>query len=112
MCIGRRLPDHESRVEEFLLRAAALAPELQFCLGGEGWAGKAMPDNVRWLGHVSTEDHNPLNCSSRMVLNINRHSMAEVGFAPPTRIFEAARASTSVITASSSGIVQSFFPAH
>ncbi len=110
MFIGNRLPDRESRVEEFLLRAAALAPELQFCLGGEGWAGKAMPDNVRWLGHVSTEDHNRLNCSSRMVLNINRNSMAEVGFAPPTRIFEAAGASACVITDRWSGIEQFFFP--
>src|SRR5260370_14506147 len=109
MFIGNRLPDRESRVEEFLLRAAALAPELQFCLGGEGWAGKAMPDNVRWLGHVSTEDHNRLNCSSRMVLNINRNSMAEVGFGPPTRIFEAAGASACVITDHSSRIEEFFF---
>ena len=43
-----------------------------------------------WLGHVRTADHNRVNCSARTVLNVNRDSMADVGFSPPTRIFEAA----------------------
>jgi len=108
--VGNRLPDRERRVEEFFLRAAELAPELQFCLGGEGWAGKPMPQNVRWLGHVPTHDHNRLNCSARMVLNINRDSMAGVGFSPPTRIFEAAGAGACLITDRWDGI-QEFFAA-
>ena len=41
--VGNRLPDRERRVEQFFLRAAELAPEMSFILGGEGWAGKAMP---------------------------------------------------------------------
>lgn len=108
--VGNRLPDRERRVEEFFLRAAELAPELQFCLGGEGWAGKPMPKNVRWLGHVATHDHNRLNCSARMVLNINRDSMAGVGFSPPTRIFEAAGAGACLITDRWSGIEKFFAP--
>src|SRR5262249_4171858 len=87
--VGPRLPAREPRVEEFCVRAAVLAPELSFALGGEGWEGKRMPANVRWIGHVGTGDHNRVNCSARMVLNINRDSMAGVGFSPPTRIFEA-----------------------
>ena len=90
--VGNRLPDRERRVEEFFLRAADLAPEFRFFLGGEGWGGKSLPKNVRWIGHVGTGDHNRLNCSARMVLNINRDSMAGVGFSPPTRMFEAAGA--------------------
>ena len=108
--VGNRLPDRERRVEEFFLRAADLAPELQFCLGGEGWAGKPMPKNVRWLGHVATHDHNRLNCSARMVLNINRNSMAGVGFSPPTRIFEAAGAGVCLITDRWNGIEEFFAP--
>jgi spore maturation protein CgeB len=108
--IGNRLPDRERRVEEFFLRAAELAPELKFLLGGEGWAGKPVPKNVRWLGHVSTEDHNRLNCSARVVLNINRDSMAAVGFSPPTRIFEAAGAGACVITDRWTGIEEFFAP--
>lgn len=106
--VGNRLPDREKRVEEFFLRAAELAPEFTFVLGGEGWGGKHLPENVRWIGHVSTGDHNRVNSSARMVLNINRESMAHVGFSPPTRVFEAAGAGSCVITDRWNGI-ESFF---
>jgi len=108
--VANRLPDRERRVEEFFLRAAVQAPEMKFILGGEGWGGKAMPANVRWIGHVSTCDHNRVNCSARMVLNLNRDSMAGVGFSPPTRIFEAAGAGACVVTDRWSGIERFFAP--
>lgn len=108
--VGNRLPDRERRVEEFFLRAAEMAPEFKFVLGGEGWDGKHLPQNVRWIGHVSTADHNRVNCSARMVLNINRESMAHVGFSPPTRVFEAAGAGSCVITDRWKGIENFFEP--
>jgi spore maturation protein CgeB len=108
--VGNRLPDREQRVEQFFLRAAELAPELQFALGGEGWGNKAMPSNVRWIGHVGTGDHNRVNCSARMVLNINRDSMAGVGFSPPTRVFEAAGAGVCLITDQWTGVETFFEP--
>jgi spore maturation protein CgeB len=108
--VGNRLPDRERRVEEFFLSAAELSPECQFVLGGEGWEGKALPPNVRWIGHVGTGDHNRVNCSARMVLNINRESMAKVGFSPPTRVFEAAGAAACLITDHWAGIEQFFAP--
>ena len=110
--VGHRLPDRERRVQEFFLRAAELAPEFQFVLGGEGWAGKAMPKNVRWIGHVGTDDHNRVNCSARMVLNINRDSMAGVGYSPPTRVFEAAGAGACLISDQWTGIETFFKPGH
>ncbi len=107
---GHRLPDRERRVEEFFLRAAELAPEQKFALGGEGWSGKKLPQNVDWIGHVATNDHNRVNCSARMVLNINRDSMAGVGFSPPTRVFEAAGAGACLITDQWTGIEKFFLP--
>ncbi|HEU5401481.1 MAG TPA: glycosyltransferase [Terriglobales bacterium] len=108
--VGNRLPDRERRVEEFFLRAAEMAPELRFILGGEGWGSKCLPANVRWIGHVGTDMHNVLNCSARMVLNINRESMADTGFSPPTRIFEAAGAGACLITDDWKGIRTFFEP--
>ena len=110
--VGNRLPDRERRVEEFFLRAAELAPECKFILGGEGWGSKQLPANVRWIGHVGTGDHNRVNCSARMVLNINRESMADVGFSPPTRVFEAAGAGSCLITDHWTGIDCFFEPGH
>lgn len=108
--VGHRLPDRERRVEEFFLRAAQLAPEMRFVLGGEGWGDKALPSNVRWIGHVGSDRHNVVNCSARMVLNVNRESMARVGFSPPTRVFESAGAGACLITDEWEGIDHFFKP--
>lgn len=102
--LGNRLPDRERRVEEFFLRAAELATDRRFLLGGNGWADKPMPPNVTYVGHVYTADHNSFNCSARMVLNISRESMARYGFSPATRVFEAAGAGACLITDSWEGI--------
>lgn len=106
--LGNRLPDREARVEELFLRAAALAPEQQFLLGGEGWGDKSMPSNVRYIGHVPTAAHNSLNSSARTVLNINRASMAVSGFSPPTRVFEAAGAAACLLCDDWAGIDDCF----
>ena len=108
--VANRLPDREKRVEDFFFAAAEMAPEFNFTLGGEGWGGKRLPANVRWLGHVGTNDHNAVNCSARMVLNLNRESMASVGFSPPTRVFEAAGSGSCVITDYWEGIDTFFEP--
>lgn len=110
--LGNRLPDREARVEEFFLRAAALAPNRTFLIGGSGWQDKAMPSNVRYAGHVYTRDHNAFNCSARAVLNINRASMARYGFSPPTRVFEAAGAGACLITDEWEGIELFLEPGH
>ena len=108
--VGHRLPDREQRVEDFFFAAARLAPEMTFILGGEGWENKSMPRNVRCIGHVGSADHNLINCSARMVLNINRPSMADVGFSPPTRVFEAAGAGACLVTDAWAGIDHFFDP--
>ncbi len=108
--LGNRLPDREARVEELFLRAAELAPGKSFILGGEGWGGKQMPPNVRWIGHVPTADHNRVNCSASMVMNINRASMAQSGFSPPTRVFEVAGAGTCLLCDDWPGIDDCFNP--
>ena len=102
--LANRLPDREARVDAFFLRAASLAPDRSFLLGGNGWHDKAMPSNVRALGHVGTADHNAFNCSAAAVLNVARDSMAAVGYSPATRVFEAAGAGACLITDAWEGI--------
>jgi spore maturation protein CgeB len=102
--LGNRLPDREARVEEFFLQAALALPGKRFVLGGSGWGDRALPPNVRYVGHVYTRDHNTFNCSPRAVLNVSRESMARYGFSPPTRVFEAAGAGACLITDAWEGI--------
>ncbi len=102
--LGNRLPDRESRVEQFFLAPAEALPGKSFLIGGNGWESKAMPSNVRHIGHVGTNEHNAFNCTPLAVLNIARDSMANVGFSPATRVFEAAGAAACLITDSWQGI--------
>jgi spore maturation protein CgeB len=96
--LANRLPDREARVEQFFLAPAARLPGTRFLLGGNGWHDKPMPANVRAIGHVGTAQHNAFNCSPLAVLNVARDSMAEIGFSPATRVFEAAGAGACLIT--------------
>ncbi|WEX77493.1 glycosyltransferase [Sinorhizobium numidicum] len=102
--LGNRLPDREARVEAFFLDPAARLMGRRFLLGGAGWQDKPMSENVAYIGHVPTGDHNAFNATPKAVLNISRTSMAENGFSPATRVFEAAGAGACLITDAWEGI--------
>ena len=106
--MGNRMPDREERVRSLFFRAAELAPELRFVLGGEGWGDCLLPPNVRWIGHVPTAEHRGWNCSARVVLNVNRDAMARYGYSPPTRVFEAAGCGCCLITDAWQGVDEFF----
>jgi len=96
--LGNRLPDREARVDRFFFETARSMPERTFVLGGSGWDDKPMPVNVRYAGHVYTHEHNAFNASSLAVLNVNRESMAALGYSPATRVFEAAGAAACIVS--------------
>jgi spore maturation protein CgeB len=102
--LGNRLPDRETRVDEFFLKPAARLPYMRFLLGGAGWRDKQKPSTVKYFDHVYTRDHNAFNCTPRAVINISRDSMARYGFSPATRVFEAAGAGACLITDDWKGI--------
>jgi spore maturation protein CgeB len=102
--LANRLPDREARIDEFFFRAASLAPKRTFLLGGNGWDGKPMPPNVRWIGHVGTADHNAFNVTPLAVLNVTRDSMVANGWSPATRVFEAAGVGACLVTDAWAGI--------
>jgi spore maturation protein CgeB len=95
---ANRLPDREARVEEFFLRAAEALPERTFLLGGSGWGDRPLPNNVRYVGHVYTRDHNAFNCTPLAVLNVTRDSMTRFGFSPATRVFEVTGAGACLVS--------------
>ncbi|MGH9519277.1 MAG: CgeB family protein, partial [Terriglobales bacterium] len=108
--LGHRLPDREQRVRSFFCGAAELRPSKHFLLAGAGWPTPGLPTNVHACGYVRPQDHNALNSSAGFVLNLNRNSMVDTGFSPPTRIFEAAGASAAIISDPWPGIALFFEP--
>lgn len=108
--LANRLPDREARIDAFFFAAARRLPDRRFLLAGNGWQQESVPDNVRCLGHLPTAEHNRFNSSALAVLNVNRDSMARVGFSPATRVFEAAGAGACLITDAWEGIEQFLEP--
>jgi spore maturation protein CgeB len=108
--LANRLPDREARIDDFFFTAARRLPDRRFVLGGNGWDDKARPANVDYRGHVYTRDHNALNASALAVLNVSRDSMAQTGFSPATRVFEAAGAGACLISDAWDGIDLFFEP--
>ncbi|MBV8493950.1 MAG: glycosyltransferase [Alphaproteobacteria bacterium] len=108
--VANRLPDRERRIEEFFLAVAAELHDRHFLLAGAGWADKPMPQNVGFIGHLYTADHNAFNASCLAVLNVSRDSMASNGYSPATRVFEAAGAGACLITDAWQGIEVFFEP--
>jgi len=102
--LGNRLPDREARMEMFFLYPAYRSLDRRFVLGGAGWHDKPLPNNVSYLDHVPTAEHNAFNVSANAVLNISRANMAETGFSPATRVFEVAGAAGCLITDDWEGI--------
>ena len=111
MFVGNRLPDRETKGGRVFPGCRGTGAGVHFRLRRRRLGRQSrLPPNVRWIGHVGTGDHNRVNCSARMVLNINRESMANVGFSPPTRVFEAAGAGACLITDHWEGIETFFEP--
>lgn len=108
--LGNRLPDREKRVEEFFINPAKRLSGKKFILGGSGWSDHSLSENIKYVGHVYTAEHNAFNCSPLAVLNISRDSMADFGFSPATRVFEAAGAAACIITDYWEGIEMFFEP--
>jgi spore maturation protein CgeB len=110
--LANRMPDREARIDEFFVGPAERLPSSRFVLGGSGWDSRVLPANVKKLGHVGTGQHNSFFGSSLATLNVNRADMAQVGFSPPTRIFEAAGAGSCLITDAWDGIDHFLDPGH
>lgn len=108
--MGHRLMDRDTRVEEFFIKPATILADQEFILGGCGWETLSLPKNIRRLGHVCSRKQNAFNSTPTAVINICRESMARSGYAPPSRIFEAAGAGACIITDHWPGIEEFFEP--
>ena len=62
------------------------------------------PTNVKRFEHVAPHEHAALYSSSRVTLNITRQEMAESGYCPSGRFFEAAACGTPILTDSWEGL--------
>jgi spore maturation protein CgeB len=66
--------------------------------------------NIYFVRHVAPGEHPAFYCSSRFTLNVTRGAMADMGYCPSGRLFEAAACGTPIISDSWEGLEQFFSP--
>lgn len=96
--IGNHSPDNETRVVDYFVKTAIAMKDKKFILGGSGWENIQLPDNVRYINHLYTNDQNALYSSAMAVLYLSRNGSSDPGFSPDPALFEAAGAGACIIT--------------
>jgi spore maturation protein CgeB len=97
--MGTYATDRQDKLDQLFLEPSRNRSELTFLLAGSlyPWTWQ-WGDNVKKLDHVRPSDHPALYSSSKCTLNITRAEMAESGFCPSGRFFEAAACGTPIIS--------------
>ena len=109
--LGTYAADRQGRLEEMFLEPARKLSNRSFLLGGSQYPTD-LPQlgNLRHLHHVPPHEHSAFYSSSRATLNITRRDMAESGFCPSGRLFEAAACGTPILTDWWEGLDEFFTP--
>jgi spore maturation protein CgeB len=97
--LGTYAADRQQQLEELFLKPATQLPRKKFCIGGAlyppdfPWTG-----NTYFVRHVAPPEHPAFYSSSKLTLNVTRAVMAEMGYCPSGRLFEAAACGTPIVS--------------
>jgi spore maturation protein CgeB len=109
--LGTYAADRQPALEALFLTPALALPAKRFVIGGSKYPGDfPWAPNIWYLQHVSPPEHPAFYCSSSLTLNITRAAMAEMGYCPSGRLFEAAACSTAIVTDWWEGLDEFFAP--
>jgi spore maturation protein CgeB/dTDP-glucose pyrophosphorylase len=109
--LGTYSADRQHGVEELFLEPARILGARRFTLGGSQYP-ESFPwrENIYFFRHVPPKEHPAFFCSSRLTLNVTRRMMAQMGYCPSGRLFEAASCGVPVVSDSWEGLDRFFEP--
>uniref|UniRef100_Q022U9 Spore protein YkvP/CgeB glycosyl transferase-like domain-containing protein n=1 Tax=Solibacter usitatus (strain Ellin6076) TaxID=234267 RepID=Q022U9_SOLUE len=109
--LGTYAADRNSGLQTLLVRPATLMPDRRFIIAGSMY-GREFPwrENILFVNHLPPADHPAFYCSTRLTLNVTRRAMAETGYCPSGRLFEAAACGAVVLSDYWQGLEQFFEP--
>lgn len=109
--LGTYAADRQLQLQELFLEPANQLPQKKFCIGGALY-----PSDFPWRGntyfvrHVAPPEHPAFYSSSKLTLNVTRAAMADMGYCPSGRLFEAAACGTPIVSDWWKGLDQFFQP--
>lgn len=109
--LGTYAADRQASVEALFIEPARRRPDLRFLL-----AGAMYPQDFPWVSnlwfmqHLAPANHPAFYASSGITLNVTRRAMADMGFCPSGRLFEAAACGVPILSDAWSGLDAFFEP--
>jgi len=109
--LGTYAEDRQAALETLFIEPARQLPQQKFLIGGAQYP-QAFPwtENIFFASHVEPPDHPAFYSSSRLTLNVTRQAMAETGFCPSGRLFEAAASGVPILSDQWEGLDEFFTP--
>jgi spore maturation protein CgeB len=109
--LGTYAADRQSALEELFVEPARRAAHRRFVIGGAQYP-ESFPwaSNIYFVRHLPPGEHPSFFSSSALTLNVTRRAMAEMGFCPSGRLFEAAACGVPILTDSWDGLDSFFSP--
>ena len=109
--LGTYAEDRQSGLERLFIGPARRMPEARFLIGGAQYPDSfPWTENIFFHRHVPPPAHPEFFCSSRWTLNVTRRAMAQYGFCPSGRLFEAAACGVPLISDDWEGLETFFTP--
>ena len=97
--LGTFAPDRQAALERFFVSPARKRLDRRFVLGGASYPqGFPWTANTYFVRHLPPAEHAAFYSSSRVTLNVTRLAMAQMGYCPSGRLFEAAACGTVILS--------------
>lgn len=109
--LGTWSADRQAAVEALLVEPARGRPERRFLIGGAQYPQDfPWAPNIYFVRHLPPGEHPAFFSSSRLTLNLTREAMAEMGWCPSGRLFEAAACGAPLLSDTWEGLDAFFAP--
>ena len=109
--LGTYAADRQQRLEELFIEPARRRPDRKFVIAGSQYpADFPWTHNIHYKWHMPPPAHPEFYCSSALTLNVTRGAMAEMGYCPSGRLFEAAACGAPVLSDTWEGLDAFFEP--
>jgi spore maturation protein CgeB len=110
--LGTFSADRQEALDRLFLETARRRPDRRFALAGSQYPPEfGWEPNIFYLSHLTPAQHPAFYCSSGLTLNVTRAPMAEMGYCPSGRLFEAAASGAAILTDWWEGLDSFFEPA-
>jgi len=109
--LGTYSADRQAALEELFVKPARAHRDLRFLIGGAQYPQDfPWSSNIYFVRHLPPVEHAAFFASSRLTLNVTRRAMADMGWCPSGRLFEAAACGVALLSDRWDGIEAFFSP--